>query len=208
VKSDAGIRVRFAPGGGEARLVEPSLTRERARPPPRGTGAAAGIAGAVDAPREELFGWWRRWFEALASDSAFVVVFEDLQWADDVMLGFVEHLVDWAVGLPMLVVCAARPELYERHPAWGGGRRNSSSISLPPISRPETSMPWALPRGVVLPAWRSSSSSSAAECNCRTLPRSSSACSAIAAWWTRSDYPTRPARRLHAALRAAAHRSA
>jgi tetratricopeptide (TPR) repeat protein len=67
-------------------------------------------------------------------------VFEDLHWADDVLLEFVEHLVDWAVGLPLMVVCAARPELYERHPAWGGGRQNSTSIALPPLSPQETSM--------------------------------------------------------------------
>jgi predicted ATPase len=69
-----------------------------------------------------------------------VLVFEDLQWADEGMLGFIEHLVDWTVGLPLLVVCTARPEVYERHPAWGGGRRNVASISLPPLTDQETSM--------------------------------------------------------------------
>ncbi|MGZ8606193.1 MAG: AAA family ATPase [Actinomycetota bacterium] len=113
----------------------------------------AGVEGTTfDAPRDELFSSWRRWFEALASDSPFVVVFEDLQWADPVMLEFVEYLVDWAVGLPLLVVCAARPELFERNPAWGGGRRNSTSVSLPPLSRQETSMLLGgLLDGVVLP---------------------------------------------------------
>ncbi len=80
-------------------------------------------------------------------------MFEDLQWTDDVMLDFIEHLVDWTVGLPLLVVCAARPELYERHPSWGGGRRNSTSIALAPLSRAETSMLLgALLEGMVLPA--------------------------------------------------------
>ena len=68
------------------------------------------------------------------------MVFEDLHWADDAMLAFVEHLVDWTVGLPLLVVCAARSELYDAHPEWGGGRRNSTSIALPPLSTTETSM--------------------------------------------------------------------
>lgn len=114
----------------------------------------AGVEGTTfDAPRDELFGSWRRWFEALAADSPFVVVFEDLQWADDVMLEFVEHLVDWVVGLPLLVVCAARPELYERDPSWGGGRRNSTSVALPPLSHQETAMLLgSLLEGVVLPA--------------------------------------------------------
>ena len=101
----------------------------------------AGLEDAtVEVPREELFTAWRRYLEALSTRMPAVFVFEDLQWADDGMLAFIEHLVDWAVGLPMLVVCTARPELYERHPAWGGGRRNATSIALSPLSEQETSM--------------------------------------------------------------------
>ena len=33
-----------------------------------------------------------------------VLVFEDLHWADDVLLDFVDHLVEWAGGVPLLVV--------------------------------------------------------------------------------------------------------
>jgi tetratricopeptide (TPR) repeat protein len=106
----------------------------------------------IDVPRDELFAAWRRWFEALAADSPFVIVFEDLQWADEAMLAFVQHLVDWTVGLPLLIVCAARPELSERHPAWGGGRRNSTSVAVPPLSLRETStLLGALLEGAVLP---------------------------------------------------------
>jgi tetratricopeptide (TPR) repeat protein len=50
----------------------------------------------------------------------------------------VEYLVDWAAGLPVLVVCTTRPELFERHPGWGGGKRDSTTISLSPLSREET----------------------------------------------------------------------
>lgn len=145
VKADAGVLESDPPRVAEEKLlrsiapyVADSTEREwlRSRLAP-----LAGIEGATfDAPREELFGAWRRWFEVLAMDSPFVVVFEDFQWADDAMLVFVEHLVDWAVGLPLLVVCAARPELYERRPDWGGGRRNSTSISLAPLTDTETAM--------------------------------------------------------------------
>ena len=109
--------------------------------------------GGTDVPRDELFAAWRRWFEALADDSPFVVVFEDLQWADDAMLEFVRHLADWTVGLPLLVICAARPELFERDPSWGGGRRNSTAIGLSPLNEQETAMLLgALLEGKVLPA--------------------------------------------------------
>ena len=73
----------------------------------------------------EAFAAWRRFFEALAERGPLVLVFEDLHWADDALLDFVDHLVDWAVGVPLLVVCTARPELLERRPGWGGGKRNA-----------------------------------------------------------------------------------
>ena len=45
-----------------------------------------------------------------------MLVFEDLHWADEALLAFLEHLADWAEGVPLLLLCTARPELYERHP--------------------------------------------------------------------------------------------
>ncbi len=90
------------------------------------------------AEREESFAAWRSFLEAIAATDPFVLVFEDLHWADAPMLAFLEHLVDWATGVPMLVVCTARPELYERLPGWGGGKRNSTTIALSPLSEEET----------------------------------------------------------------------
>jgi class 3 adenylate cyclase/tetratricopeptide (TPR) repeat protein len=96
----------------------------------------AEAAGSVE--REESFTAWRRFLEALASERPLVLVFEDLHWADAAMLEFVEHLVDWSAGVPLLVVCLARPELYERRPGWGGGKKNSSTIALSPLTTEET----------------------------------------------------------------------
>ena len=69
----------------------------------------------------EAFAAWRRFFEALAERGPLVLVFEDLHWADDGLLDFVDYLVDWAVEVPLLVVCTARPEL--RRAASRLGRR-------------------------------------------------------------------------------------
>ena len=88
--------------------------------------------------RDEAFTAWRRYFEALAEQGPLVLVFEDLHWADDNLLDFIEHLVDWASGVPMLVVCSARPELFERRSGWGGGTRNAITLSLSPLSDEET----------------------------------------------------------------------
>ena len=87
---------------------------------------------------EEAFAAWRSFLEAAAGDAPLVVVFDDLHWADDLLLDFVDHLVDWASGVGMLVVCATRPELLERRPAWGGGKTNSTIVSLAALSDEET----------------------------------------------------------------------
>ena len=82
-----------------------------------------GLAGDAEIGgdrRAEIFAAWRKFFEALAERRPLVLVFEDLQWADDGLLDFVDHLVEWASGVPLLCVCTARPELLERRPGWGG----------------------------------------------------------------------------------------
>jgi hypothetical protein len=94
--------------------------------------------------RAEAFYAWRRFFEELADERPTVLVFEDLHWANDDLLDFVDHLVEWAADVPLLCVCTARPELLERRPAWGGGKPNASTISLSPLSDEETARLLAL----------------------------------------------------------------
>jgi class 3 adenylate cyclase len=89
--------------------------------------------------RAERFAAWRQFLEALAEQRPTVLVFEDLHWADDDLLDFVDHLVDWATGVPLLVICTARPELLERRPGWGGGKTNALTLSISPLSDEETS---------------------------------------------------------------------
>jgi class 3 adenylate cyclase len=95
------------------------------------------LDGTGEGRRAESFSAWRRFIEAIASSMPLILVFEDLHWADDAMVDFIEHLVDWSSGVPILVLCTTRPELYEHRPTWGGGKRNSTTISLPPLSGEE-----------------------------------------------------------------------
>jgi hypothetical protein len=69
-----------------------------------------------------------------------VLVFEDLHWADAAFLAFLEHLADWAQGVPLLVLCTAGPELYECAPSWAAGLPNASTINLPPLTDEETAV--------------------------------------------------------------------
>jgi class 3 adenylate cyclase/tetratricopeptide (TPR) repeat protein len=102
-------------------------------------GPLVGISasGAV-ADRRELFTAWRSFLEALALQAPRVLVLEDMHWAGEPLLEFVEHLVDHLTDIPLLVLCTARPELYETRPGWGGGKRNSTTIALPPLAPAET----------------------------------------------------------------------
>ena len=101
----------------------------------------APLIGADSSPaaaREESFTAWRRFLEAMASDAPTVLVFEDLHWADDAMLAFLEHVIEWSEGVPLLLLCTARPELYERDAGWAGGKRNAATVNLAPLSDEET----------------------------------------------------------------------
>jgi class 3 adenylate cyclase/tetratricopeptide (TPR) repeat protein len=70
--------------------------------------------------RAEAFSAWRRFLETLAERRPLVLALEDVHWADEDLLDFVEHLGDWAQGVALAVVCTARPELLERRPRWPG----------------------------------------------------------------------------------------
>jgi class 3 adenylate cyclase/tetratricopeptide (TPR) repeat protein len=113
-----------------------------------------GVGGAgATVTREEAFTAWRRFLEAMAEQRACVLVVEDLHWADEALLEFLEHLLDWSAPVPIFLLCTARPELFERQPSWGGGKRNATTISLSPLSTEESGrLLQALLDRTVLPA--------------------------------------------------------
>jgi class 3 adenylate cyclase/tetratricopeptide (TPR) repeat protein len=143
VKAHAGILESDSPGEAGSKLgsaidalVEDGADRDWFR------GRLAPLIGAESAEgavaREESFTAWQRFLEAVAAQRPLVLVIEDLHWADGALVEFLDHLVDWASGVPLVLLIAARPELYERHPGWGGGKRNSVTISLGPLTDEET----------------------------------------------------------------------
>jgi class 3 adenylate cyclase/tetratricopeptide (TPR) repeat protein len=117
---------RVLPGGDEREWM-----RQRLLP-------LIGLEATSNADREEAFTAWRKFLESIAEARPAIFVFEDLHWADEAMLAFLEHVVDYAEGVPMLLVCTARPELFEKHPAWAAKARNSNRINLGPLTEGET----------------------------------------------------------------------
>lgn len=104
--------------------------------------SVAPLAGIDDAAasgdREQAFAAWRQLVEGIAAECPLVVAFEDIHWADDALLAFIDHLVEHAADAPLLVLCTARPELQEAHPGWGAGKRNATAITLQPLSEADT----------------------------------------------------------------------
>src|SRR5918996_584047 len=87
---------------------------------------------------EEMFWAARRLLETIARRQPLIVVFDDIHWGEPTLLDFVEHLADWTKDAPVFVVAQARPELLDERPGWAGGKFNTSTILLEPLSSEES----------------------------------------------------------------------
>ncbi len=96
-----------------------------------------GLAGEA-ADRDQVFSAWRRVFDELATRSPLVLVVEDVHWADPALLAFLRHFAERSADVPILVLCTARPELFEVHAGWGGDLVNASTLALRPLKPEET----------------------------------------------------------------------
>ncbi len=99
--------------------------------------ALLGVGQVVTNERSELFAAARALFEAISQRGTTVMVFEDLQWADPSLLAFIEELPAWSQNYPILVVTLTRPDLLDRRPDWGSGRRGFASVYLSPLTDDE-----------------------------------------------------------------------
>ena len=117
------------PGSSDAAWIEPQLLALV------GQGAESELGGDR---RGQSFAAWRRFLEGLAEQRQLVLVVEDLHWADDSMLDFVDELVEWVTDVPLLVVGTARPELLTRRPGWAGGKLNATTVALSPLTDEQT----------------------------------------------------------------------
>ncbi|WP_162788328.1 BTAD domain-containing putative transcriptional regulator [Amycolatopsis albispora] len=94
------------------------------------------LAGLGERPADpgQMLAAWCRFLEAVAVAGPVLVVLEDLHWATDELLDFVDALSDHAAPVPLFVVATARPELLQRRPGWGGGRRHATTTTMDPLS--------------------------------------------------------------------------
>ena len=96
----------------------------------------AATIGAGDTERSDraaVLAAWRTVVEAAAMASPLILVIEDLHWSSDSLLDLLEFVLQPRADAPILMIALSRPELLDRRPSWGGGRRNHLSLALAPL---------------------------------------------------------------------------
>jgi class 3 adenylate cyclase/tetratricopeptide (TPR) repeat protein len=103
-------------------------------------GLAFGVLDAVSGERsaQEIAWAAHELVTELADPQPLVLGFEDIHWAEDPLLDLIEHLAERVRGVPVLVLCLARLELFDHRPEWGGGRIRSTAIELEPLPLAES----------------------------------------------------------------------
>ncbi|MEK6721375.1 MAG: adenylate/guanylate cyclase domain-containing protein [Chloroflexota bacterium] len=112
------------------------LTQAGAERPAESAALLAATIGVSDADardRAPLFAAWREALELAAARRPLLLLIEDLHWSSESLLDLIEYLLQPRSDSPMLMLALMRPELLERRPAWGGGRRNHVSLALEPL---------------------------------------------------------------------------
>ncbi len=95
----------------------------------------SGIAGDGRQIRNRAFHAVAQYFRLLHQDgSPALVLLDDLHWADEGSLDFIDHLVQVCRDVPMMVLCLARPTLAERRPSWAADRHTHERVELGPLS--------------------------------------------------------------------------
>ncbi len=73
-------------------------------------------------------------FQRLAAESPVVVLVEDLHWADDATLDWMDAVAPQLQGSPVFIVATARSSLFERRPRWGEGLAHHVRLDLHSLS--------------------------------------------------------------------------
>ena len=78
------------------------------------------------------------YFKNISSHLPAVIFLEDIHWADDSSLDAINHIARKSAGQRLLIVCLARPALFERRPSWGEGQNYHTRIALRSLSKRES----------------------------------------------------------------------
>ncbi len=77
-------------------------------------------------------------FAALSEQNPVVLIMEDLHWADESSLGFLDHLAQGGPGTAVLIVGTARRYFFDQRPGWGKGRAPHTRLDLQALAEPDS----------------------------------------------------------------------
>ncbi|MCA1615010.1 MAG: protein kinase [Acidobacteria bacterium] len=98
----------------------------------------SGIRDDARQVRDRAFRYAARFFSEISRDLPVVFYFDDIHWADEGSLDFIDHLARECAHSRVMILCLARPTLLERRPAWGEGRERHTRLNLQPLSKKES----------------------------------------------------------------------
>jgi predicted ATPase len=98
---------------------------------------AIGLSPATYAV-EETFWAARRFFELTAAGEPLLVLFDDIHWAERTFLDLIRSVASSLTGVPVVLACSARPDLFDVHPEWGEESGRHAVLVLQPLSENES----------------------------------------------------------------------
>ncbi len=98
--------------------------------------SAVGL-GTEDFSLDEIFWGTRNFFERQAGEQALVVLFEDIHWAESAFLDLIEYVAKNASGVPLLLLCATRPDLFEHREDWTD---RGAIVELEPLTQEQSGL--------------------------------------------------------------------
>jgi class 3 adenylate cyclase/tetratricopeptide (TPR) repeat protein len=97
-----------------------------------------GILSDARQIRDRAFYYFTQFFTAVAQQGPAVIFLEDVQWADESSLELIDHLARECRQALLLIVCLARPSLFERRPSWGQRQVAHTMLELLPLSEEDS----------------------------------------------------------------------
>ncbi len=98
----------------------------------------AAALGEGSASSDEIAWGFRRLFETLAQERPLVVVLDAIHWAEPTLLDLIEYIAAFSHDAPLLLLCSARPDLFDRRPEWATPKPNALLLTLEPLPEKQT----------------------------------------------------------------------
>ena len=98
----------------------------------------SGIINDAKQIHDRAFHYATQFFAAVGRDRPVALYLDDLHWADDESLDFVEHVARTCTDAPLLVLCLSRPTILEQRPSWGEDAAGRTRLMLQPLSKRES----------------------------------------------------------------------